>query len=94
MQHRRPHLSKKAKPLVATTVALAAAAGITVAQADESSKKCSRRSPGARQVLRHRLGREPQGVQPRCAHLVALPTAPYDRTVTGRIHPRQGVRVR
>ncbi|MFG2552414.1 hypothetical protein [Streptomyces sp. NPDC048581] len=37
MQHRRPRLSKKRKTLLASTVALAAAAGVTVAQADESS---------------------------------------------------------
>ncbi|MEY9994692.1 hypothetical protein ABIE67_006724 [Streptomyces sp. V4I8] len=41
MQHRRPRLSKKAKTLVSGAVALAAAAGVTVAQADESSKKCA-----------------------------------------------------
>ncbi|MFK4103476.1 endo-1,4-beta-glucanase [Streptomyces sp. NPDC019531] len=41
MQHRRPRLSTKAKTLVSAAVALAAAAGITVAQADESSKKCT-----------------------------------------------------
>ena len=41
MQHRRPRLSKKAKALVATSVALTAAAGVTVAQAGESSKKCA-----------------------------------------------------
>ncbi|GGN76798.1 hypothetical protein GCM10011579_058330 [Streptomyces albiflavescens] len=40
MQHRRPHLSKKAKTLLASSVALAAAAGITVAQAGEDGKKC------------------------------------------------------
>jgi hypothetical protein len=40
MQHRRPHLSKKAKMLLASSVALAAAAGVTVAQAGEDSKKC------------------------------------------------------
>lgn len=37
MQHRRPRLSKKRTTLLASTVALAAAAGVTVAQADESS---------------------------------------------------------
>lgn len=41
MQHRRPRFSKKAKTLVSGTVALAAAVGVTVAQADESSKKCT-----------------------------------------------------
>lgn len=41
MQHRRPRLSKKRKTLVATAVALAALAGVTVAQAGESSKKCT-----------------------------------------------------
>ncbi|MGW7406871.1 GH12 family glycosyl hydrolase domain-containing protein [Streptomyces sp. NPDC054833] len=41
MQHRRPRLSTKAKTLVAASVALAAAAGVTVAQAGESSKKCT-----------------------------------------------------
>lgn len=40
MQHRRPRLSKKAKTLLASCVALAAAAGVTVAQAGEGSKKC------------------------------------------------------
>ncbi|WP_405730651.1 endo-1,4-beta-glucanase [Streptomyces sp. NBC_00028] len=41
MQHRRPRFSKKAKTLLSGTVALAAAVGVTVAQADESSKKCT-----------------------------------------------------
>ncbi|MGX5187913.1 GH12 family glycosyl hydrolase domain-containing protein [Streptomyces avermitilis] len=41
MQHRRPRLSKKARTLVATTVVLAAAAGVTVAQAGETGKKCA-----------------------------------------------------
>ncbi|MHB9858707.1 GH12 family glycosyl hydrolase domain-containing protein [Streptomyces sp. YIM S03343] len=49
MQHRRPRLSKKAKALLACTVALAAAAGVTAAQAGqtssassgEASKKCT-----------------------------------------------------
>ncbi|MFJ9631014.1 endo-1,4-beta-glucanase [Streptomyces sp. NPDC101175] len=40
MQHRRPRLSKRRKALVATAVALAAAAGVTVAQAGETGKKC------------------------------------------------------
>ena len=40
MQHRRPRLSKKAKTMLAGTVALAAAAGVTVAQAGEAGKKC------------------------------------------------------
>lgn len=40
MQHRRPRLSKKAKTMLAGTVALAAAAGVTVAQAGEADKKC------------------------------------------------------
>ncbi|MFD4603732.1 endo-1,4-beta-glucanase [Streptomyces sp. NPDC058464] len=41
MQHRRPRLSKTAKTLLAASVALTAAAGVTVAQAGESSKKCT-----------------------------------------------------
>lgn len=41
MQHRRPRLSKKAKTFASAAVALAAAAGVTVAQADESSRKCA-----------------------------------------------------
>ncbi|MFI9764557.1 endo-1,4-beta-glucanase [Streptomyces sp. NPDC051963] len=41
MQHRRPRPSKKTKALTATVVALAAAAGATVAQAGEESKKCT-----------------------------------------------------
>ncbi|MCF4140594.1 endo-1,4-beta-glucanase [Streptomyces sp. Tue 6430] len=41
MQHRRPRLSRTAKGLVAAAVALAAAAGVTVAQAGESSRKCA-----------------------------------------------------
>ncbi|WP_037679448.1 endo-1,4-beta-glucanase [Streptomyces griseus] len=41
MQHRRPRLTKKTKTLTAAGVALAAAAGVTVAQAGESSKKCT-----------------------------------------------------
>ncbi|WLW51854.1 GH12 family glycosyl hydrolase domain-containing protein [Streptomyces sp. YU58] len=41
MSHRRSRLSKKAKTLVATTVALSAALGVTVAQADEANKKCA-----------------------------------------------------
>ncbi|MFF7983637.1 hypothetical protein ACFZDK_31740 [Streptomyces sp. NPDC007901] len=41
MQHRRPRLSKKAKTLLSAAVALAAAAGVGVAQAGESSKKCT-----------------------------------------------------
>lgn len=41
MQHRRPRLSRKARTLLATTVALAAAAGVGIAQAGETSKKCA-----------------------------------------------------
>ncbi|MFD3588491.1 hypothetical protein [Streptomyces sp. NPDC058683] len=41
MQHRRPRLSTTAKSLPAASVALAAAAGVTVAQAGESSRKCT-----------------------------------------------------
>ncbi|MFD4558647.1 endo-1,4-beta-glucanase [Streptomyces sp. NPDC058469] len=41
MQHRRPRLSKKAKVLAAASVALTAVAGVTVAQAGESSEKCT-----------------------------------------------------
>ncbi|MFG2785488.1 endo-1,4-beta-glucanase [Streptomyces prunicolor] len=41
MQHRRPRLSKQAKVLAAVSVALTAVAGVTVAQAGESSKKCT-----------------------------------------------------
>ncbi|MEU6145373.1 endo-1,4-beta-glucanase [Streptomyces sp. NPDC047081] len=41
MQHRRPRLSKKRKTLLASVVALAAAAGVTVAQAGETDKKCT-----------------------------------------------------
>jgi hypothetical protein len=41
MQHRRPRLSKTAKTLVATAVVLATAAGVSVAQAGESAKKCT-----------------------------------------------------
>ncbi|MEU6257507.1 endo-1,4-beta-glucanase [Streptomyces sp. NPDC047043] len=41
MQHRRPRLSKKRKTLLASAVALAAAAGVTVAQAGETDKKCT-----------------------------------------------------
>ena len=40
MQHRRPRLSSKAKTLGSAVVVLAAA-GVTVAQADESNKKCT-----------------------------------------------------
>ncbi|MFC9636004.1 hypothetical protein ACFTY8_44130 [Streptomyces mirabilis] len=40
MQHRRPRLSKKAKTMLAGTVALAAAAGVTVAQAGGADKTC------------------------------------------------------
>lgn len=40
MQHRRPRLPKKAKTLLASSVARAAAVGVTVAQAGEDSKKC------------------------------------------------------
>ncbi|WP_406441185.1 hypothetical protein OHB00_36245 [Streptomyces sp. NBC_00631] len=40
-QHRRPRLSRTAKTLLAASVALAAAAGVTVAQAGESSRKCT-----------------------------------------------------
>ncbi|WP_256725949.1 hypothetical protein [Streptomyces sp. IMTB 2501] len=42
MQHRRPRLSEKAKtPAAAGTAVLVAAAGVTVAQAGETSKKCA-----------------------------------------------------
>ncbi|MEW1832634.1 endo-1,4-beta-glucanase [Streptomyces sp. NPDC088196] len=41
MQHRRTRLTKKTKVFVAASVALAAAAGVTVAQAGESSKECA-----------------------------------------------------
>jgi hypothetical protein len=41
VQHRRRRQSKKAKTLVATTVALAAAAGVTLAQAGEPDRKCA-----------------------------------------------------
>ncbi|MFC8515076.1 endo-1,4-beta-glucanase [Streptomyces sp. NPDC057257] len=41
MQHRRPRLSNKRKTLLASAVALAAAAGVTVAQAGETDKKCT-----------------------------------------------------
>lgn len=41
MQHRRPRLSKTTKTLVAAASALAVGAGVTVAQAGESSKKCT-----------------------------------------------------
>ncbi|MFF5142642.1 hypothetical protein ACFY6U_23425 [Streptomyces sp. NPDC013157] len=41
MQHRRPRLSKTAKTLLAASAALAAAAGVTVAQAGEPSRRCA-----------------------------------------------------
>ncbi|WP_406441999.1 endo-1,4-beta-glucanase [Streptomyces sp. NBC_01613] len=41
MQHRRPRMSKPAKTLLASAVALTAAAGVTVAQAGEAGRKCT-----------------------------------------------------
>lgn len=40
MQHRRPHLTRKAKIATAAVVALAAGASVTVAMAGEEAKKC------------------------------------------------------